>query len=123
MLIRFDKVVSELADLYARSLGYSSAVSAVSFLNSSNSKYQSEATSVLEYRDFLWAWAEQVQRAGKAGVDSDTDAHILSSLLQDLWKFSKDPAQSQRLERTAKTIDRYLVDKEMNNGEHPLQRR
>jgi hypothetical protein len=52
--LNFDAIVQEMLEKAAKSWGYDSLLSAISYINSTNKKYKSEAKSLISWRDSCW---------------------------------------------------------------------
>lgn len=110
MLANIGIVVQALIDEYANSMGYSSAVSAISYVNSSNQKYRDEAKAVIDYRDFLWAWAERMQEMGKQQVVVRGSPYSeIGIMLKELWCYSRGEPTKSSNEQLTRRINRLLV--------------
>lgn len=70
IIANYEFAAQENLDAVAKSWGYDSLVSAVSYANSTNPQFKAEAEALIEWRDKLWAEAYTIE-AGTLPVTAD----------------------------------------------------
>jgi len=69
-------------DTTAQSKGYDSSISCISYINSSNTKFQAEANSMLHWRDAVWSECYNLQAQWTANIPDPlpTPASVMALL-------------------------------------------
>lgn len=75
------RAVQEHLDATARSKGYDSALSCVSYIDSTVEQYRTEATAMRDWRDAVWAACYQIMLEVQAGTRPMPSKEVLISLL------------------------------------------
>jgi hypothetical protein len=86
ILLNYENKIQEFIDLTARAKGYDSSYTCLSYLESKNTKWSSEAKIFLEWRDSVWEKCHELLNNYKNGeLEELTIEQVFSKLPKIEW--------------------------------------